>query len=125
MAQIIEFLEEGKLPYGEDRARTIALQQSSFAIVDQTLHLIDSKKKNHGRIVVPTHLREQLLAETHRSAMGGHFSSTCLYNTLAIQWWWDGMYVDTMKLAKNYPECTIAIGGSKISRPPLHPIPVQ
>ena len=125
VAQIIEFLEEGKLPYGEDRARTIALQQSSFAIVDQTLYFIDSKKKNHGRIVVPTHLREQLLAEAHRSVMGGHFSGTRLYNTLAIHWWWDGMYVDAMKFAKNCPECTIATGGSKISRPPLHPIPVQ
>ena len=125
VAQIIEFLEEGKLPYGEDRARTIALQQSSFAIVNQTLYFIDSKKRNHRRIVAPTHLREQLLAKAHRSVMGGHFSGTRLYNTLAIHWWWDGMYVDAMKFSKNCPECTIATGGSKISRPPLHPIPVQ
>ena len=125
VAQIIEFLEEGKLPYREDRARTIALQQSSFAIVDQTLYFIDSRKRNSRRIVVPTHLQEQLLAAAHRLVMGGHFSGTHLYNTLAIHWWWDGTYVDAMKFAKNCPECAIATGGGKIARPPLHPIPVQ
>ena len=35
------------------------------------------------------------------------------------------MYVDAKKFAKNCLECAIATGGSKISRPPLHPIPVQ
>ena len=125
VTQIIEFLEGGKLPYGEDRARTIALQQPSFSIVDQILYFIDSRKRNSRRIVVPTHLREQLLAEAHRSIMGGHFSGTRLYNTLAIHWWWDRMYVEAMKFAKNCPECAIATGGSKIVHLPLHPIPVQ
>ena len=43
IAQIIEFLEKGKLSYEEDRARAIVLQQSLFAIVDQTLYYIDPK----------------------------------------------------------------------------------
>ena len=125
MAQIIKFLEEGKLPYGEDRARIIALQQSSFATMDHTLYFIDSKERNSRRTLAPTHLLEQLLVEVHRSVMGGYFSGIHLYNTLAIHWWWDGMYVDAMKFAKNSPQCAIATGGSKIHRPPLYPIPVQ
>ena len=93
--------------------------------MDQPLYFIDSKKRNSRRIVAPTHLQEQLLAEAHRSIMGGYFSGTHSYNTLAIHWWWDSMYVYAMQFAKNYPECAIATGGSKISHPPLHPILVQ
>lgn len=63
VAQIIEFLEKGKLPYEEDRARVIVLQQSLFAIIDQTLYYIDSKKESRRRIVVPAHLKRQLLTE--------------------------------------------------------------
>ena len=125
VAQIIEFLEKGKLPYEEDRARVIVLQQSLFAIVDQTLYYIDPKKESRRRIVVPAHLKRKLLTETHCSVMGGHFSGKRLYNTLAVHWWWDGMYVDSIQFVQNCPECTIVAGGSKVCRPPLHPIPVQ
>ena len=46
----------------EDRARVIILQKLLFVIVDQTLYYIDLKKQIN-RIVVPTHLQKQLLAE--------------------------------------------------------------
>ena len=93
IAEIIEFLEGGKLPYVEDRAQTIVLQQSLFAVVDQILYFTDSKRKN-SKIVVPAHLQEQLLVATHRSVLGGHFSGKHLYNTLSSHWWWSSMYVD-------------------------------
>lgn len=57
--------------------------------------------------------------------MGGHFSGKRLYNTLAVHWWWDGMYVDSIHFVQNCPECTIVAGGSKVCRPPLNPILVQ
>ena len=125
IAEVIEYLEEGKLPYDDNRARVVVLQKSSFAIVDQTLYYIDPKKRSERKIVVPNHLQEQLLAEAHRSVMGGHFSGKRLYNTLAVHWWWDGMYVDAIHFARNCPECAIVAGGGKVHRPPLHPIPVQ
>lgn len=75
--------------------------------------------------MVPNHLQGQLLAETHRSVMGGHFSGKRLYNTLAVHWWWDGMYRDSIRFTQNCPECTVVTGGSKVHCPPLHPIPVQ
>ena len=116
VAQIIEFLEKGTLPYKEDRARAIVLQQS-FSIVDQTLYYIDPKKQNNRRIVVPTHLQKQLLAEAHRSVMGGHFSGKRLYNTLSVHWWWDGMYVDSIHFAKSCLECAVVSGGGKVCSP--------
>ena len=124
-AQVIQFLEHGTLPFDEARARKIALQESLFVIVDGTLYFTDTKRQSNKRIVVSAHLQEQLLAETHRSVMGGHFSGKRLYNTLAVHWWWDGMYVDSLHFAKNCPECAIVSGGGKLCHPPLHPIPVQ
>ena len=83
------------------------------------------KKRSERKTVVPNHLQEQLLAEAHRSVMGGHFSGKRLYNTLAVHWWWDGMYVDAIHFARYCPECAIVAGGGKVHRLPLHPIPVQ
>ena len=36
-----------------------------------------------------------------------------------------GRYVDTQKFVHGCPECAIVSGGSKVVRPPLHPIAVS
>ena len=48
-----------------------------------------------------------------------------MYGALVRHWWWDGMYSDTLRYARACPQCAIVSGGSKQSRPPLHPIPVS
>lgn len=109
VAEIIKFLEKGKLPYEESRACLIALQQSLFAIVDGTLYFIDAKRQNRKRAVVPTHLQEQLLAEAHRSIMGGHFSGKRVYETLTVHWWWDGVYRDALQYVQNVPYFLVVV----------------
>ena len=61
----------------------------------------------------------------HSSPIGGHFAGKKMYGSLVRHWWWDGMYADTLRYARAYPQCTIVSGGGKPSRPPLHPIPVR
>ena len=35
------------------------------------------------------------------------------------------MYADALRFARNCPECAVVSGRAKLTRPPLHPIPVQ
>ncbi len=110
---------------GEKRARKIAAQSSFLSLVDGILYYVDSKQGNRKRAVVPEQLRTQVMEENHRKSMGGHFSGNRMFNELVRHWWWDGMYGDTQKYARNCPECAIVTGGGRLHRPPLHPIPVR
>ena len=74
---------------------------------------------------MPKHLRGQILGEAHRGLMDGHFSGKRTFSALASHWWWDNMYVDTMKYVESCPECTITAGTGRHYKPPLHPIPVS
>ena len=115
----------GDLPTKERRAKVIALQKSLFAMKDGILFYIDPKREHRLRVVVPSHLREQILMEHHAGLTGGHFAAKKMYGALTRHWWWDGMHHDTVKFASNCPQCAVVTGGSRQHRPPLHPIPVS
>ena len=51
--ELRSFIERGILPPDEVRARKMALQQSSFALVDGVLYFVDPKWGNRRRAVVP------------------------------------------------------------------------
>ena len=57
--------------------------------------------------------------------MSGHFPGKHTFSALACHWWWDNMYVDTMKYVDSCPECTITARTGRHYKPPLHPIPVS
>lgn len=99
LKEIIEFLEMEQLPYDHKTARKITLQASLFTIDDQVIYYIDPKQKHQKRVVVPSHLQEQILLENHSSGMAGHFSgNTCrTYGALVRHWWWDGMHANAMR----------------------------
>lgn len=118
------FLENGELPTDAKRAKKVATQQTLFAIVDNVLHYVDPKNNYQRRVVVPQHLRERILTETHCNVAGSHFSGKRTYGALAYKWWWEGMHADAIKYVENCPECTIVMGTGRHCNPPLHPIQV-
>ena len=120
-----KFLEKQQLPEDSATARRIALQAPMFTVSDEVLYFIDPKPVHRRRIAVLKHLRKDLLDKTHRSRMGGHFSGQRLYNALARNWWWDGMYSDAMMFSHGCPECLIVKGSGRHHPPPLRPIQVS
>ena len=86
------------------------------------VYFIDPKAKGLKRAAVPQHLQCQ---EAHSGSMGGHFAGARVYKTLTRHWWWDTMYNNVHQYCKSCPECAIATGGSRPSKPLLSPIPVQ
>ena len=73
LMELITYLEEGKLPSDDQRARQITLQKSLFTIENGMLFYLDPKQSHHRRVAVPSHLRQQL---------GGHFASKKTYGAL-------------------------------------------
>lgn len=90
---IRQFVQTGKLPLDEEWARRIVLQCSQFTVADGIVYFLDPKKEHRRRAVVPSHLRERVLAEHHGSVMGGHCAGKKMYGALVHHWWWDGMYL--------------------------------
>ena len=86
--EIIAFLSTGKLPDCGQRAKRIAVQAPSFALVNGVLYFLDSKGGDRKRCVVPRQLRERIMEENHSGPMAGHFSGEWLYKALACHWWW-------------------------------------
>ena len=123
--EIIHFLENGELPTDTKQAKKVVTQQMLFAVVDKVLYYVDPKQDYQRRVVVPQHLRERILAETHCNVTGGHFSGKRTYGALVSKWWWEGMYVDAVRYVENCPECTIVMGTGRHHNPPLHPILVD
>ena len=123
--EMVDFLRGGKLPDDDQRARYMTLQRSLFTLEDEILYYLDRRQQYCKRAVVPRHLREQVLAQSHSSMMSGHFSGKKTYGALIRHWWWDGMYSDTLRYARNCPDCATVLGGGRRTHPPLVPIPVQ
>ena len=125
LKEVMELLGKGKLPDNPDQAVKVMAQESQFSLLDGTLYYIDHRHDNRRRIVVPCHLREQLLSESHRGPFGGHFSGPKVYKALVRHWWWPGMYADVISFCRKCPDCAIVTGATRQHRPPLRPIPVE
>ena len=123
--EIIDFLLDNKLPEEEKRKQKVATQAPLFTMVDDILYYVNPKQNNEKRVVVPKHLRDEIMKENHSGRMAGHFSGSRLYNTLVHHWWWEGMYKDALDHSKRCPQCAIVSGGGHVHKPPLHPIPVE
>ena len=52
-------------------------------------------------------------------------ATSCLFKVLMGKWWWEGMFTETLKHCKSYPQCCIVSGGGTPRKPPLQPIPVS
>ena len=122
---MIRFQQEKILPEDTANARRIAAQAPMFTMIEEILYYLDDKQPDVKRIVVPKHLRVQIMQNYHSSIMAGHFSGVRLYKTLSRRWWWDGMYSDAVEYCKNCPQCAIVSGTGRKSNPPLKPIPVE
>ena len=122
---LLASLDRGELPSDRKEAHRITVQALQFTVIDGLLYFVDPKAGSRKRVVVPAHLRESILKESHGGVYAGHFSGGKLYNTICRSWWWPTMYRDVMEYCKNCPDCAVVSGTGRKYVPPLHPIPVQ
>ncbi len=108
IVEILRFIQEGKLQDKNDTQKKLVLQAPLYTVIEGILYYIDARR-NCRRVVVPKHLRTQIMNENHR-----HFSADRLHRTLVRKWWWEGMYSDVLNFCRNCPQCAIVSGGSRI-----------
>ena len=79
--EVTKFLEDGVLPVDEHHAHKLALQEHLFVMIDHVLYHLDSKQNSRKQVVVPKHMRQQIMEENYRGPMAAHFSGHRLFNT--------------------------------------------
>ena len=124
LKEIIQFLENGKLPEKEASARRLALEKSRYEMIDGVLYFENSSAPGKSRIAVPKELRLTLISESHDGKFSGHFGEQKVYNLLRKSYWWDGMRADIRRYCRSCLVCATRKGTGRASRPPLQPIPV-
>ena len=77
IAKMIEYLEENRLPADSNQARTIVIKSALFTVIDNVLFI--THRDGTKRVVVPTHLRRQLMDDHHRGPCGSQFAADKLY----------------------------------------------
>ena len=65
----IKYLEDKELPDDEKLSKQVVLRPAQFFMDNSVLHYVDSKIGSPGRVAVPSHLRERLMAECHGGVM--------------------------------------------------------
>ena len=122
LAEIIDYIESGRLPADEKRARRIVLERERFDIVDGVLTYCDGMPPYCLRIAVPKQLQPVLLAEAHGSRFGGHSAEKSLFGKLRQRYWWDGTRAAVRKKCRRCVPCATRMGPGVKTRPPLQPI---
>ena len=70
----------------DGQAKKIAAQAPNFTLVGSILYFIDPKCPKQKRAVVPVHLREEIMRDSHGGVMAGHFSGNRLFTTLRFRY---------------------------------------
>ena len=123
--ELYDYVASGIVLNDEQQAKKVCGRAVHFAVVDSILYFVDSKKQGRKRVVVPAHLRNQILRESHGGIMAGHFSGDRLYKLISHHWWWETLYKDAVSHCRNCPECAIVSVVGRVNCPLLHHIPVH
>ena len=92
LAPMIEYLETGVLPPGDQDARRIALSSGQYTLEDDILYHVEDD--GTLRVVPPVDRRERLFAEAHGGKFGAHLGDAKVYSEIKKHYWWVGMRRD-------------------------------
>lgn len=65
LLEMISYLESGNLPEEDKRAREIVIRAEQFTILNDILYLVDAKRRQPERSVVPEQLKTIFLEQAH------------------------------------------------------------
>ena len=98
--------------------------QKGFYLLDGVLYYENSEGSGRRRIVVPEHLKQEVLSENHEAVFAGHFSQKRMFNKLSQYYYWQGMRGDIQKVCETCIVCASTQGQERQKKPLLHCIPV-
>ena len=118
LLKLMEYLEERKLPDDLQEAKVIMnLARKGYFVVDNVLYYEGSDVPNRRQLVVPRHLREQVMSEHHDTAYAGHFSVKKMTQRMNQYHYWNGMKGEVHKKCALCVTCASVKGQGSRERP--------
>ena len=120
---MIRFQQEKILPEDTANTRRIAAQSPMFTVIEEILYYLDDKQPGVKQIVVPKHLRVQIMQDYH--------SSIILWQVIFLEcdctrpYQGDGGGMECTVMLWSIVRTAIVSGMGRKSNPPLKPIPVE
>ena len=93
-------------------------------MVENVLYYEGVDVPNRCRVVVPKHLRDQIINDHHDTAYAEHFSVKKITNRLSQYFFWNGMKGDIYRKYVACVTCASVKGQGSRERPALVSIPV-
>ena len=124
LKRLIAYLEDKVLPVDTKHVlQVVNLGKKGYYFVDRILYFESSDVPDRRRIVVPQHLRQQVLEENHDAIFAGHLSAKKLKMKLDLYYYWPGMMGDVYKKCASCVVSASFQGQGRRPRPPLKNIP--
>jgi len=125
LARLMKFLETKKLPSDPSEAKVVLSQaKKGYYVIEGVLYFDGAGMPDRRRLVVPKHLRKQILDENHDTPYAGHFAVKRMTKRLDQYFYWAGMRADVYKKCSSCVECASVQGQGNPGRPPLKSIVV-
>ena len=126
MKVLIEYLENQTLPVDPKEALEVtSLARKGYYLVNGVLYYEGADMPGRRRLVVPRHLRKQVVEENHDAIFAGHFSSKKTQRKISQLYLWSGMAGDVYQKCLSCMTCASTQGQSRRAKPPLKSIPVS
>ena len=123
LLRLITYLQDTE--DSKQAVQVVNLGRKGYYLVDGILYFESSDVPDRRRIVVPQHLRQQVLDENHDTVFSGHFSARKLKKKVDLLYYWPGMMGDVYTKCARCVVCASVQGQGRRSRPPLKNIPVS
>lgn len=134
LSDLIKFLETGKLPDDEKKAKTVYFDKDSYRLGQDGELIYQWWPRTKGvpraenmieQLVLPKLLREDALLSYHDCiAGGGHAGIKKTYAALHLKYFWPGMYQQVYSYVISCDECQRAKRPAHKQPAPLMPLPV-
>lgn len=102
---MLHYLQDGALPEDDKLSKQIVAESKQYDIVDGVLHFENSAFPNRWCIVVPEHMRSNVLDEAHAGCFAAHFAEKKVYDRLRRSVWWKGMKGDVRRHCRSCLIC--------------------
>ena len=123
--QLVNFLTKKALPEDPSEAKLVlSLARKGYYVVDGILYYEGADVPDRRRIVVPEHLKQEILDDHHDSPFAGHFVAKMMAQRISQYFFWRGFKADVYKKCASCIPCASVKGQGQKRKPPLVSIPV-
>ena len=125
LVKLISFLTDKSLPDDPREAKVVlSLARKGYYVVDGILYYEGVDVPDQQHIVVPEHLKQEILDEHHDSPFAGHFAVQKMTKRISQYFFWNGLKADVYKKCTSCIPCASVRGQGHKGKPPLMSIPV-